>query len=63
MFENIGRIIDKDAAGLLYLLAIYEFLAPKFGKPSLTKLSRTPLGIFVWISIAFMVVHLLRERR
>lgn len=47
-------------AGVSIVLAAYELLALLTGRPTVTHLSHTRVGLFVWLWLVALAVHLVR---
>lgn len=47
-------------AGISIVIAAYEVLAWVTGRPTVTRISHTRLGILVWLWLVSLTVHLIR---
>lgn len=47
-------------AGISIVLAAYEVLAWITGRPTVTRISHTRVGILVWLWLVSLTVHLIR---
>ena len=46
--------------GISFLLGAYEALALVTGRPTLTRISHTKIGVVVWLWLLSVTVHLIR---